>query len=104
MFNNLAILLHIVFGFVAYAGSLTLADAFGVEFKDLSFKKKFGIAAAFIGGVASTVLGIGARFEGNAVMIGFIIINILFAVYTFGVRPAMKRAKAAKITAETELA
>ena len=92
----MAITLHIIFGLVAFVGSVLLGNAFGEKFKELAFKQKSSIALSYVGIMGSTILGISSRFESPIWLISISVVVALFTAYAF-FKPAKK---AAKVTAE----
>lgn len=74
----LAILLHIVFGIIAFAGSLSLGASFGTEFKSLKISQKTAIILSYVGGVASSMLGI----IGMTTPVVAIILSLALVVFT----------------------
>lgn len=75
----MAITLHIIFGLVAFVGSVFLATAFGEKFKELTGGQKAGVVLSYFGTMGSTVLGISSRFEN---LTWLILISVAILAFT----------------------
>lgn len=78
----MAITLHIIFGLVAFVGSVLSATAFGEKFQSLTTMQKVAIALSYVGIMGSTILGISSRFESPVWLIVVSVAIILFTVYS----------------------
>lgn len=85
----MAITLHIIFGLVAFVGSVFSGAAFGEKFKELTFKQKLAIALSYVGVMGSTVLGISSRLENPIWLICITAAIVAFTGYSF-FKPAKK--------------
>ena len=79
----MTILLHIVFGLVAFAGSIFSASAFGDKFAELTTKQKWAIALSYVGIMGSTILGFASTFENPMWMISITAVIAIITIRSF---------------------
>jgi len=86
----MAIILHAIFGLVAFAGSIGMSIRFTAEKENLSTLTKVGMGMAYVGSIVSSVLGFASATNNNPIVVGGL---ILAAVIYSGVaffKPAAK--------------
>jgi len=87
-----SLILHAIFGLVAFAGSLTMSVRYQSEKENMSTLTKVGMAMTYVGTLVSSVLGFASATNNNPIVVGGLLVASL--VYT-GVA-FFKPAKASK--------
>ena len=75
-----SLLLHAIFGLVAFAGSLTMSVRYQEEKANLSKLTKVGMVMTYVGTLASSVLGFASATNNNPIVVGGLLVAAL--VYT----------------------
>lgn len=91
-----SILAHIIFGIIAFAGSLSLGVSFGGDFKSLKSSQKIAVILSYVGGILSSILGI-ANMANTSVTVGLSIALVAFTLFVFrGVFAKVSKAELSK--------
>ena len=79
---SFGIILHIVFGVIAFAGSLLTASSFIPKMKSLTLAQKAGLALSYVGIMGSTILGVSGSTS-TVVLVAITAGVVAYTVYEF---------------------
>ena len=95
---SFAIILHIVAGVTAFAGSVLMASSFLPKLSTLSATQKWALALTYVGVMVSTILGFA-----NSMSVAMLVASTV-AIVGFTAYEIIKNRKAAKAVANKEVA
>jgi len=87
----MTLVLHVIFGAVAFIGSLMLGSTFGRQ-ENLSKAQKAAIHMSYFGVLASTVLGFASAMGMGISLVGVIVAAVAYTGFVF-FRPMKKVAR-----------
>ena len=87
-----SLILHAIFGLVAFAGSLTMSVRYQAEKENLSKLTKAGMIMTYVGTLVSSVLGFASATNNNPIVVGGLLIAAVVYAFMAFFKPASKKA------------